>query len=352
MSILTTSGLRKRFAGSSVDVLRDFALAIEPGEILCLVGDSGSGKTTLLRLIAGFDTPNAGRIELAGEVLCDERHFVPPEHRSVGMVFQDFALFPHFTVAANIAYGLQKLSKTDKAARVQQMLDVTHLQGLGARYPHELSGGQQQRVALARALAPQPTVLLLDEPFAALNDSLRESVRDELSSILRATGTTAVLVTHDIKDAFAVADRVAIMQEGELLQIGTPEDIYSHPKNGYVAHFFGKTNLLDAEHVDGGLKTPVGVVPANGHVVNGDAAVTVSIRPEYIELVPYEETDAPRGRVSKIKFAGQYKELTLCMDGEIRPKCHLTVYVPADTEVATDQMVRVRLRPDKIKVVN
>lgn len=192
-------------------IIEEFSMAIEAGEIVGILGPSGCGKSTLLRLIAGLESPTAGEIRIAGRTVVDERQFVQPEHRGVGMVFQDYGLFPHLTVGQNILFGLRGLSRTEQQERLREMLDLVHLKGFEGRYPHELSGGQQQRVALARALAPRPTVLLMDEPFSNLDTALRGSLRDEIRSILQATGITSLLVTHDQQDVEAICQRTVEM---------------------------------------------------------------------------------------------------------------------------------------------
>ncbi|MGN1055869.1 MAG: ABC transporter ATP-binding protein, partial [Comamonas sp.] len=203
--------------GSNV-VVRDVSLQLHPGEIGCLLGPSGCGKTTLLRAIAGFEPVRAGRIALQGVNMASPERAVAPQHRDVGMVFQDHALFPHLNVAGNVSFGLRDLSASGKAARVQDMLDLVGLQGLGGRWPHELSGGQQQRVALARALAPQPGLLLMDEPFSSLDTSMRESIAREVRAILKQAKATALMVTHDQNEAFAMADNIGVMSHGQLQQ--------------------------------------------------------------------------------------------------------------------------------------
>ena len=218
-----------------VRAVKDLGLAVTRGEILALLGPSGCGKTTTLRLIAGFEPPDSGTVEVGGRTVAGPGTNVPPEKRRVGMVFQDYALFPHLSVEQNVSYGLPNWKK----GRVEEVLALTHLVGLGGRMPHELSGGQQQRVALARALAPEPAVVLLDEPFSNLDASLRIRVRSEMREILRDAGATAVFVTHDQEEAFAVADRVVIIDRGKVQQVGSPDAILRAPANAFVADFIG-----------------------------------------------------------------------------------------------------------------
>lgn len=227
-------------------VVHELSLALAAGEIGCLLGPSGCGKTTVLRAVAGFETPRAGEIRLGDSVVAGGGHWVAPEARRVGMVFQDYALFPHLTVAGNIGFGLRRLARPARAARVREMLELIGLPDAGAHYPHELSGGQQQRVALARALAQQPRLLLLDEPFSNLDVELRERLSLEVRAILKAAGTTALLVTHDQREAFAMADRVGVMAQGLLRQWASPYDLYHEPADRWVANFVGEGVFLPA----------------------------------------------------------------------------------------------------------
>lgn len=246
-----------------VPAIKDVSLGVHEGEILGLLGPSGCGKTTLLRLIAGLDTPDQGTITLGERLVSSPRVFVPPEQRSVGMVFQDFALFPHLTVFENIAFGLQqqRLSKKQIQERVTAVLALVHLQGMAKRYPHELSGGQQQRVALARAIAPQPAVILLDEPLSNLDAQARLQLREELRAILKTAGTTAIFVTHDQEEALSLSDRLAVMRQGCIEQVGTPEEIYSQPASRFVAGFISQANFLSARAQGSYALTDIGTFP-------------------------------------------------------------------------------------------
>ncbi len=226
------------------DVLRDVSFNLPQGTIACLLGASGCGKTSVLRALAGFEPVHAGRITIDGQTLSDARQVVPPEHRRIGMVFQDYALFPHLTVAQNVAFGLR--GHGNNQARIQEMLHIVGLASSGHRYPHELSGGQQQRIALARALAPQPSVLLLDEPFSNLDVNLRERLAIEVRDILKATRTTAVMVTHDQTEAFAMADVVGVLADGQVQQWDTAYGLYHRPVNRQVAAFIGLGTFVQA----------------------------------------------------------------------------------------------------------
>ncbi len=228
-------------------VVQDLSFALAEGEIGCLLGASGCGKTTALRLIAGFEQPSAGAVRIDGETVGGPGRLVPPERRRIGMVFQEYALFPHLSVADNIGFGLRKASAADKRRRIDELLDLIGLARQGGKFPHELSGGQQQRIALARALAPRPRLLLLDEPFSNLDVALRERLSLEVRDILKATGTTAVLVTHDQHEAFAVADVVGIMRNGRIEQWASPYDLYHRPATRFVADFVGQGVFLAGE---------------------------------------------------------------------------------------------------------
>jgi iron(III) transport system ATP-binding protein len=262
----------------SVRAVQDVTLELGRGEFVALLGPSGCGKTTLLRLIAGFEAPDAGSVRI-GDAVVAGGTWVPPERRHVGMVFQDYALFPHLTVARNVGYGLPRRGR---AARAAEALALVGLADHGDRYPHQLSGGQQQRVALARALAPEPAVVLLDEPWSNIDPVLRSSMRDELAAILRATGVTVLLVTHEQEEAFSLADRVALMRDGAIVQTGAPEEIYYGPATRWAAEFVGAANVLPGRLEDGLVETLVGRFPAPNGDEPGD--VEVLVRPELLAL--------------------------------------------------------------------
>jgi iron(III) transport system ATP-binding protein len=296
----------RSFGGSKA--LDRFTLDVDEGAILCLVGPSGCGKTTALRVLAGFDRPDAGRVEIRGRTVVDGSSFVPPERRSVGMVFQDYALFPHLTVEANIRYGLGPTQRN----RVGEVLELTGLEGMGDRMPHELSGGEQQRVALARALAPRPDAILLDEPFSNLDASLRDRMRREVRRILNDAGTTAVLVTHDQEEALAVADTVAIMRSGTVLQVGTPTEVYQRPADPWVAGFLGDSVGLTGHVAGGKVSTVLGSFLYRGPL---EGPVEVMVRPEWIEPTPDDGGDVT---VVDREFYGHDQMLELELPGGTR----------------------------------
>jgi iron(III) transport system ATP-binding protein len=289
-------GVGKRFG--AVEAVVEASLEVQRNEILALLGPSGCGKTTLLRLIAGFEQPDSGTITVEGvRVASGDGLNMPPEQRKIGMVFQDYALFPHLTVGENIGYGLKR---KERAARLPKLLRLVELDGLEGRYPHELSGGQQQRVALARALAPEPHVVLLDEPWSNIDPLLRGSMRDELSVLLREIGVTVVLVTHERDEAFSLADRIALMRDGSIVQVGTPEEVYLEPGTRWAAEFVGPGNFVPCRCSEGLVETPLGCFPA---ALNGAGAATgeALIRPELLEL---RSDEAGSGKVVAREFRG------------------------------------------------
>ena len=259
-------------------------LTCGPGELVTLVGPSGCGKSTTLRLVAGLERPDQGVILVAGEVAAGGRTWQPPERRRVGLVFQDHALFPHLSVGQNVAFGLDRLPRAERTTRVGEVLDLVRLGHLAARYPHELSGGEQQRVALARALAPRPAVVLLDEPFSSLDESLRAQVRADTVAVLRETGTTALLVTHDQTEALSVGDRVAVMHDGVIEQADTPEKVFEAPATRFVASFMGDADFLPAHVRDALLTCEIGVVSTVPGWADADVDVDVVLRPHEVAL--------------------------------------------------------------------
>jgi iron(III) transport system ATP-binding protein len=279
MSDVRLRGVSKSFG--VLEAVREVSLEIERGELMAVLGPSGCGKTTLLRTIAGFERPDAGCVVISDEMVAGPARFVPPERRRIGMVFQDYALFPHLTVTANVAFGLANRPREEREAMTRRTLELVGLQHKSSRHPHELSGGERQRVALARALAPEPAVVLLDEPFSNLDATLRAGLRREVELILRDAEATALLVTHDQEEALSLADRVAVMREGRIVQVGAPEDVYVRPASRWAAQFVGEVNVLAGVAHGRAVETELGLfdlrAPATG-------AVHVAVRPEQLEL--------------------------------------------------------------------
>jgi iron(III) transport system ATP-binding protein len=302
---LRLTGLHKHYG--SVRAVDGVDLEVEPGSICALLGPSGCGKTTTLRLIAGLEQPRAGEIAIGERVLCGPGRFVPPERRRIGMVFQDYALFPHLDVAGNVGYGLGR--RPDRA-RVAEVLELVGLSGESDRPVHELSGGQQQRVALARALAPTPELILLDEPFSNLDAGLRDRLRQEVRAILKRAGVTTLFVTHDQAEALSIAETVAVMRDGTVEQVGTPEEIYSRPATRWVAGFLGEVEVLPGDADGGRVECELGSFTVDPEV---DGAVDVLVRPESIVVGLNGPEGAAKAQVVARRFFGhdQLVELRL-----------------------------------------
>jgi len=308
MSSISCKGLSKSFG--EVRAVRDLSLEVERSSAIALLGPSGCGKTTTLRLIAGFEHPDAGTVAVGGRTLAGPGTFVPPERRRIGLVFQDYALFPHLDVAGNVAYGL---GRGADASRVGEVLGLVGLSGLGDRSVEELSGGQQQRVALARALAPEPELILLDEPFSNLDASLRAKLRHEVREILVAQGITTILVTHDQEEALSFADVVAVMSEGRVEQIGTPEEVYSRPATRWVAGFLGDVEILPGMAREGSVECELGTVRARGDL---EGEVDVLVRPESLAIDTAQPPDRPSKEAVVVsrRFYGHDQLLELRLD--------------------------------------
>ncbi|WP_020582210.1 ABC transporter ATP-binding protein [Endozoicomonas elysicola] len=300
---------RKKTLRNSDLVLSELDLSIEDGEIVCLLGRSGCGKSTLLKAIAGLIQPVSGTIELHGKEVSSSSRVTPPEQRGIGMIFQDYALFPHLTVFDNIAFGLKKLTSQQIKKRVQDMLELVNLYGLEKRYPHELSGGQQQRVAIARALANEPSILLLDEPFSNIDSQVRQHLVREIRDILKQQKVAGLFVTHSREEGFAFADTIAVMGQGRIMQQGTAFDIYHHPNNRFIADFMGAGNVLPARIEDEfHVSTPLGMVESTHRLpVNNNENLELFIRPQMVELKPVnnKENSYPQASVIRQQFMGK-----------------------------------------------
>jgi iron(III) transport system ATP-binding protein len=318
-------------AYGGVVAVRSLTLSVRRGAIVALLGPSGCGKSTTLRLIAGLEDPDNGEIRLAGRTVAGAGRPVPPEARQLGMVFQDYALFPHLTVEANIAFPLDRLPRGERRARVAELLDLAGLAGYGGRYPHELSGGQQQRVALARALAPRPAIVLLDEPFSNLDATMRKEMREELRDVLQAAGAAALLVTHDQEEAFSLADRIAVMDRGTLLQVDSPRQLYRRPASRAVAALVGEANFLPGEARGADAGCALGSVPL---VEPTHGAVELLIRPEALAVLP---DPAGPARVRAVTYTGASQSVRLSLpDGT-----SLRARTGPDLALAPDMAVRV-----------
>ncbi|AUI52923.1 ABC transporter ATP-binding protein [Arthrobacter crystallopoietes] len=308
-------------------------LTAAPGELITMIGPSGCGKSTALRLIAGLERPDAGSVRIAGEVVAGRTRFQPPERRRVGLVFQDHALFPHLTVAQNVAFGLHRSPRSGRRARVSEVLELVRLPHLAGRYPHELSGGEAQRVALARALAPQPAVVLLDEPFSSLDESLRAQVRADTVAVLRETGTTGILVTHDQTEALSVGDRVIVMRNGRMEQVDTPERVFEQPATRFVASFMGDADFLPAHVHNAVLTCEIGAVSTLPGWAGADVDVDVVLRPHEVALAA---DPASAARVVAVEYHGPFvlHTVRLASGRTVRSWQPHTVRHPVGTAVA------------------
>ncbi|HKG74310.1 MAG TPA: ABC transporter ATP-binding protein [Aestuariivirgaceae bacterium] len=301
---------------ATVDAVRGVSFDLRPGEVACLLGPSGCGKTTLLRIAAGVERPDRGRVLLAGEEVAGPHRFVPPEKRGVGLMFQDYALFPHMTNVDNVAYGLKSLSRKDAREEARLALRRVGLADYADGFPWELSGGEQQRVALARAMVPRPAIILMDEPFSGLDQRLRDRVRRETLALLKETRATALIVTHDPIEAMELADRIFLMRQGRLVQQGSPRELYHHPVDASAARFFSEFNEFRARVEGDKVKTPFGPVPA-GAVARGLEAV-VMIRPRGLRLAGESEFGT-RGRIVEARFLGDELQLGVVFEGFDEP---------------------------------
>lgn len=310
-------------------VVRDINLHLEAGEVVCLLGPSGCGKTTLLRIAAGLQMPSSGKVFLGRSLVSAPGGVqVPPEKRNVGLAFQESALFPHLTVLENVCFGISTLPKKQKQARALDLLERLGMAGSANVYPHTLSGGQQQRVALARALAPSPRVMLLDEPFSSLDARLRDQIRDDTLHVLKELNTATLLVTHDPEEAMFMADRIALMRDGEIVQTGSPTELYCNPVEPFVVNFFGQVN----EHVgivhDGQVTTPLGRLDASRF--DEGANVRILIRPEAVKVTPLEGkvADDRTSHVIMSRLLGPTSLLHICAHGPDGQEMHLHAKVP------------------------
>jgi iron(III) transport system ATP-binding protein len=302
MSRLLVSGLWKGYGQQPV--LRGVDLEVPAGSLTSVLGLSGCGKTTLLRVIAGFERAEQGKIDLGGETLDDGRTYLPPEDRRIGYVPQEGALFPHLSVEGNVGFGLTRAER--RGETVAAMLEMVGISRLAGRLPHELSGGEQQRVALARALARRPQALLLDEPFSSLDATLRARVREEVHSLLREQGVTTVLVTHDQEEALSLADSVAVLRDGEIVQQGPPAELYERPADERLARFLGAVNVLEASFSGAGAETPLGTLALRSPLSANGASGLVMLRPEQLEVRAVDDTEQSDGIGGRVELCRYY----------------------------------------------
>ena len=349
---LEVQALSRSFGGRKV--VDDVSLSVAAGQVTCLLGPSGCGKSTTLRMIAGVETPESGRIRIDGHEVFGAGVNLPPEARGVGLMFQDFALFPHLTVAGNVAFGLN-CDKAAKAARVGELLEKVNLCGFAGKHPHQLSGGEQQRVALARALAPRPRVMLMDEPFSGLDNRLRDGIRDATLAVLKEEGAAVLLVTHEPDEAMRMADEIALMRAGEIVQRGAPYNIYNAPADRAAAAFFSDVNVIRGTSRGALTETPFGAFLTPGH--GEGAAVDIVIRPQHLKIdfdragrgpnpTPMDGTPA-RGMVQRARYLGRESlvEFKMDFDGST-----LTASVPGVFLPKADTALWLMIRRDRCYV--
>ncbi|MEO1430770.1 MAG: ABC transporter ATP-binding protein [Cyanobacteria bacterium J06633_8] len=339
--IISLKNITKYFAESENPAVNNVSFSLKQGDILALVGPSGCGKTTLLRIIGGFESPQKGEVLIGEEKVCCPITWMPPEKRDIGIVFQDYALFPHLTVKENVAFGLKNLDKNQVEKRVSEVLSLVGLTNYVTRYPYELSGGQQQRVALARALAPKPKLMLLDEPLSNLDIQVRLQLREEIRDILKLAGTSAIFITHDQEEALAIADVVGVMRQGHLEQIGTPEEIYSHPESRFVAEFVTQANFLPARRQGNDWETEIGsfAIKGNHDCDKGE----IMIRQEDFIIEPDNEAEV---KITKRRFLG--REYRYCLETPSGREIHARTMV--DTIIPEGTFVKISIADDAVKV--
>ncbi len=344
--IINISNIVKTYPENQTPAVNGVSFEVEQGQIITLLGPSGCGKTTLLRLIAGLERPDSGEISVKGEIVSGKNHWVSPEKRGVGMVFQDYALFPHLRVSQNIGFGI--VGKDKK--RIRETLELVALDGYQDKYPAQLSGGQQQRVALARALAGNPVVVLLDEPFSNLDVNLRKQMRQDVVRIIHKSNTTAIFVTHDQKEALAISDKIIVMREGKVEQIGTPRQIYETPRTRFVASFVSQSNILEGIlSLDGkSVLTDIGALLCshNGSKKPGEK-VTVSLSPDSFKL---NKDGTVRAKIEEVLYTGDNVDIMAIV--EVTGNSHqLSIHLPPETRIKRGQEVTFRVLPKCVPII-
>lgn len=338
--------ITKTYAGTVNPAVKNISLGVEKGSIVTLLGPSGCGKSTTLRLIAGFESADFGSIEIGGKLVSDGNKWIPPEKRNIGMVFQDYALFPHLNVEDNVGFGYKG---KDKKERIKEVMSLVNLDGFEKRFPHELSGGQQQRVALARAIARRPVVVLLDEPFSNLDADLRICMRVEIKRILKEAGTTAIFVSHDQKDALAISDKIVVMKDGQIQQIGTPREIYQYPENTFVANFVGQTNIIEGIMGDENtVITPFANIKCfHTHGYQAGSKVNISVRPDSFEVHPEGELE---GTLLSTVYGGDTIDAVVeVVKGELRQKVQIHIHPEKDYKIG--EKLKVKVLPNFVAVL-
>ena len=326
-------------------ILEDISLTVEPGEVLCLLGPSGSGKTTLLRIAAGLIDGTTGAVKIDGRVVADDKTFVPPDKRGVGLVFQDYALFPHLTILQNVEFGLTALNRGDAKTQALRILSRVGLADRASQYPHVLSGGEQQRVALARALAPRPGILLMDEPFSGLDSRLRDSIREQTIELLRETRSTAIIVTHDAEEALRVGDHVALIDDGKLVQYGEAKDLYYRPKNLFAAGFFSEINVIPSSSSNGVATTIFGQSPCDASMPETCCA---AIRLTDISIAPFAgDSQGQVGRIAQRRFIGTSELLDINIENLDEP---ISVRIKAGELPEDTNLVSVSVAPELMMI--
>jgi iron(III) transport system ATP-binding protein len=315
--VIHLQGVECSYPGSSEPAISDFNLLVRPGEFVSILGRSGAGKTTALRVVAGLEQVSAGYVRVGGQLVGSSFVHVPPDKRRIGLVFQDYALFPHLSVARNVEFGLKGLPDDEKRKRIEPVLDMVGMSGFESRFVHELSGGQQQRVAIARALAPDPVALLLDEPFSNLDRQLRAALRRDIKKIVVETGATTLLVTHDREEALATSDRIAVMGERSIEQIGTPEEVYQNPVSASVARLIGPCELIPGVFRGGVVVTEAGAFPTRittGESISDGQQVLALMRASELEIGAAGDDEPRTANVELREFEGEFSEYSIRLD--------------------------------------